>query len=211
MSNSNRVAYNRAKLEGKRFSSLIVLRFIEINKLKRAVWLCRCDCGKEIDVETGALQSGNTKTCGCNNVGRFVQSKDKKVCRKCFEDLIVGNNFLQGLQNSHNWICKSCKSKYDLKFKEKNPFINHASSIKKYGINATEYENLYNAQNGCCKICKDSAPLHSNDRTRLYVDHCHNTKKVRGLLCKNCNSGLGQFRENVKTMQDAIKYLNDNK
>jgi hypothetical protein len=143
--------------------------------------------------------------------GKFYQAHDIKICRKCQCELIDGNNFNVSLAKYQNWICNPCKNEYDLALKEKNPFRNHGASIRRYGISTTEYEQLYKEQNGCCKICKDLAPLHSNDRTRLYVDHCHDTKKVRGLLCKNCNSGLGQFRENIKTMEDAIQYLKDNK
>jgi hypothetical protein len=142
--------------------------------------------------------------------GRYYQAHDIKICRKCQCELIDGTNFSISLAKYQNWICNPCKSKYDLELKAIKPFRNHESSIKRYGLTAQEYEQLYKEQDGCCKICKDSAPLHSNNRTRLYVDHCHDTKKVRGLLCKNCNSGLGQFRENVKTMEDAIQYLKDN-
>ena len=44
---------------------------------------------------------------------------------------------------------------------------------------------------------------------RLFVDHCHNTGKYRGLLCVTCNTGLGAFKDNVDLMQKAIEYLNE--
>lgn len=44
----------------------------------------------------------------------------------------------------------------------------------------------------------------------LAIDHCHKTKKIRGMLCQNCNQALGKFKDNVLTMQKAIQYLIDN-
>src|SRR6266851_2205326 len=56
--------------------------------------------------------------------------------------------------------------------------------LKRYGISEEEYERLLRLQNGVCAICKEKP------EGWLCVDHCHLTGKVRGLLCKNCNSAL---------------------
>ena len=42
------------------------------------------------------------------------------------------------------------------------------------------------------------------------MDHCHKTKKIRGLLCHTCNSGLGMFKDNIEYLKNAIKYLEVN-
>jgi hypothetical protein len=44
----------------------------------------------------------------------------------------------------------------------------------------------------------------------LAIDHCHKTGKIRGLLCKNCNQGLGQFKDNIDLLLSAAKYLYEN-
>ena len=67
-----------------------------------------------------------------------------------------------------------------------------------------EYEQLHTLQNGKCKIC-DSPSL----KRKLAVDHCHDTGNIRGLLCENCNRGLGVFNDNVSTLTKAIQYLNE--
>jgi len=41
----------------------------------------------------------------------------------------------------------------------------------------------------------------------LAVDHCHDTNKVRGLLCKNCNTAIGLLKENLETMTKALEYV----
>lgn len=47
-------------------------------------------------------------------------------------------------------------------------------------------------------------------KRRLFVDHCHKTNKIRGLLCINCNNGLGAFKDNVFSLNRAIQYLKEN-
>ena len=66
-----------------------------------------------------------------------------------------------------------------------------------------EYQRLFIAQRGRCRICKQKE---AKGRL-LSLDHSHKTQEVRGLLCKNCNIGLGHFRDSVKLLKKAIKYL----
>ena len=56
-------------------------------------------------------------------------------------------------------------------------------------------------QNNLCAICKKEIGWESA------VDHCHVTKKIRGLLCRNCNLGLGAFKDNAETIRKAIEYV----
>ncbi len=58
-------------------------------------------------------------------------------------------------------------------------------------------------QKGRCKICK----VKFSKLVIPYLDHCHKTKKIRGVVCRPCNSGLGFFRDNKKYLQAAIDYL----
>ena len=75
----------------------------------------------------------------------------------------------------------------------------------KYGITVDEYEAMLVEQDHRCKICgtKDE----ESSRGKLYVDHDHKTKKVRGLLCHGCNTGLGAFKDNAEFLKSAIQYL----
>lgn len=77
--------------------------------------------------------------------------------------------------------------------------------VRKYGITISEYDDMLKKQGGGCAICKTSI---NQDYRNLVVDHCHKTNKVRGLLCSNCNRALGLFYDNIKTMENAIEYLN---
>lgn len=75
---------------------------------------------------------------------------------------------------------------------------------KKYGIDLNQYNQLLKDQNDCCKICETHK---SNFNKALAVDHCHESGKVRGLLCASCNTGLGQFKENSTLLGKAFIYL----
>jgi len=68
-----------------------------------------------------------------------------------------------------------------------------------------DYERILTEQNGACSICGTDQP--GVGRLRLVVDHCHATGRVRGLLCSNCNAGLGYFRDNPSLLASAISYL----
>lgn len=74
----------------------------------------------------------------------------------------------------------------------------------RYGIDQKEYDAILKSQGNKCKICNTE---HSGHKP-LCVDHCHNSTRVRGLLCKKCNTSLGLLREDPKIMLNAILYLN---
>lgn len=82
----------------------------------------------------------------------------------------------------------------------------HYSLKALYGLSAETYKEMLAQQNSSCKICK----THENNlKRRLFVDHCHETGKVRGLLCQYCNTMLGNAKDNVLVLQSAINYLSN--
>lgn len=78
-------------------------------------------------------------------------------------------------------------------------------SIKyRYGITVADYERLYLEQDGRCAICL--IPFSG----RAHIDHEHETGRIRGLLCRPCNVGLGHFGDNVEGLMRAVAYLERN-
>ncbi len=71
----------------------------------------------------------------------------------------------------------------------------------RYRMTTDEYNSLYEAQAGGCAICTRTG--------KLFVDHCHTTGIVRGLLCRYCNTGLGMFEDQPERLTRAIHYLSD--
>lgn len=76
---------------------------------------------------------------------------------------------------------------------------------RKYGITADEYQELHDAQGGVCAICRRSEE--AVGRSRLSIDHDHVTGKTRGLLCGQCNIGLGNFQDDPALLTVAAGYL----
>lgn len=76
--------------------------------------------------------------------------------------------------------------------------------FKHYGITRNQFNEMRIKQDFLCAIC---GRHESESHKGLHTDHCHQTKKIRGLLCSACNMGLGHFKDNVTLMTKAIKYL----
>lgn len=74
---------------------------------------------------------------------------------------------------------------------------------RRYGISKAKYDALFTAQGGLCAICRAACTTGRS----LAVDHDHKTGRVRGLLCANCNFGLGKFRDSSALLSAAINYL----
>jgi hypothetical protein len=75
------------------------------------------------------------------------------------------------------------------------------------------YCQMFEDQKGLCKICKIKilkGPIKGTKKDTCHVDHDHITGKVRGLLCRLCNNGLGNFRDSIDSLSKAIEYLRSN-
>ena len=77
----------------------------------------------------------------------------------------------------------------------------------KYKLNELQLNEMFIAQNKKCKICQTKYDLLSR-HNGLYIDHCHKTGKVRGLLCDRCNRSIGLLKDDVNILTKAIEYLN---
>lgn len=73
--------------------------------------------------------------------------------------------------------------------------------LKKYGLTEDSFKELLEYQNGLCAICKMEPGTH--------VDHDHETGHVRGILCANCNTGIGMLKDDSIIVENASKYLRE--
>lgn len=101
------------------------------------------------------------------------------------------------------------KKAYQIKYRRDNPQKSRASDwrnwLKKtYGLTIEQYQLMIEAQGNKCLICNDEFA----ERRKRHVDHCHKTGVVRGLLCQNCNFGIGAFRDRPDLLIAAANYLN---
>ena len=82
----------------------------------------------------------------------------------------------------------------------------------KFNLSIEEYNKILEKQNNSCAICKqDFDTIKQETNKSLCVDHNHENGEIRGLLCNNCNRGLGFFKDNAVSLLEAIKYLDKQK
>ena len=139
-----------------------------------------------------------------------------KTCSKCGETK-PRDAFSERKQTTNikeyvasNAYCKPCaaalvRERRLVCDKGRQAEIQRKSKLKRtYGISLPDFVAMLDAQNGRCAICKTDKP---GGKGVFQVDHCHATGDVRGLLCCNCNRGIGALKDNVKLLQRAIAYL----
>lgn len=86
----------------------------------------------------------------------------------------------------------------------RNPEAHFAQRLKPYGITPDEYRAILEIQGGGCDICGRTT---ARGRGRFHIDHCHETNTVRGILCSDCNLGLGKFEDDPERLEHAAVYL----
>lgn len=79
----------------------------------------------------------------------------------------------------------------------------------RYGLTIEQYKDMLEAQGGLCMICNrpETRKLRGKTDVSLAVDHCHSTGNIRGLLCGNCNKGIGLLGDNADGLAAALRYL----
>lgn len=167
---------------------------------------------------SGQIEYGYFYNCIKCGVEKFCR-KDKfniktGFCRNCMskERNVIKN------ANEEFRDCSKCKKNLHRSEFERTSqnysFCRKCSYLRKYRINFVEYEKLFENQNGLCAICNnpEEAKFRKTGNIKvLAVDHCHTTGKIRGLLCSHCNLALGQFKDNIEVLNNAIQYLIKNK
>lgn len=127
-----------------------------------------------------------------------------KTCTKCHcEKDTAAFHRDSRHKDGHKTQCKACTYEYNLKWNAENPErLTEARRRhhlrRKYGLSLETYEELLEAQMERCAICLrdfDGPP---------HVDHCHDSGVVRGLLCKNCNIGLGHFQDDPSVCRSRL-------
>jgi Recombination endonuclease VII len=139
----------------------------------------------------------------CGNVKPIVEfglrysgrgAKPKGYCRDCEATYQIEHSANPEGREQH----RKARSKWNAS--------NHEYFLAyRYGISKQRYDEMLAAQGGVCAICGTDKP---GGRDLVWqVDHCHNSNKIRGLLCGPCNRGLGQFRDDPIRLEAAVRYL----
>ena len=124
---------------------------------------------------------------------KYPQGKFKsKPCKNC-------KNLFSPQAPSHMYCSQECAD-YG---------VISAYLTRNYGITYSHYLEMLEKQNNRCSICGGEGFIMNKDihKLKLVVDHCHATGVVRGLLCHNCNRGLGLFKDDLNSLNKAMEYL----
>lgn len=140
-------------------------------------------------------------------------SDRNKMYRKNNKDKLNMYSKIWRLENKDR--IKEYQKKWELDNKQilseqsKKYYENHKEQYRRshmrrfYGITLEEFNKILDKQDNKCKICKNNFK-NSKD---THIDHCHETGKIRDLLCADCNKMIGTAKENVEILKEAIKYL----
>lgn len=137
-----------------------------------------------------------------------------KTCKKCKQEKSLSEfshkrpkNRKPGLQPH----CKECaiEDTRDWRLKQSTDRLKDLYYKRTYNITLKDFNNRFIIQEGKCLLCKKELNVFGISGDRACVDHCHTTGMIRGILCNECNRGLGYFKDNIMTLQNAIQYLSE--
>lgn len=141
----------------------------------------------------------------------YFFSSTHKQCRDC-KEIKEYKDFHRDKRSSGgiSYYCKECATTrsrlWHLNNKQNKDYLIRRRDTyyrMTYSLSLEDRNNLLLKQNNKCKICL--IPL--EDTPNTHIDHCHKSNTVRGILCTNCNRGLGHFQDSISILESAIMYL----
>ena len=133
-----------------------------------------------------------------------------KTCSKCGLILPESSEYFHKRKDGKNGLnafCKQCSNKRqrDYSATKKGKEVRRKVDLKRrFGITPEDYDRMIDSQNNKCKICGIIPEIN------LSIDHNHDTGEIRGLLCVDCNLGIGNLKT-IDNLKKAIRYLKDGK
>lgn len=221
---------------GNKYARLTVVSRAE-NKDKKAMWNCLCDCGNKKIVSGTHLRTNHVMSCGCYHseivaqIGKSNKGKSENRGKpRKYENYVgvlgtvIGATDRSEANGAVQYLVKCAKcgeihkrnakhlkqGQESQECKHYNPpnkmFEDRRDGIirRQYGITLAEYDQMLRDQDYKCAICGNEDEVEGR---RLAIDHCHDSGKVRGLLCGKCNRGLGLFYDNKDLLTNAMAYL----
>ena len=137
-------------------------------------------------------------------VGRVkYKNGDKNDCR--FENLTTFRKIAGEWDHSST----EGRNKYLREYRRVDPILEKERYLlRRFEISMDDYNRMLEAQGGVCAICKHPETHKRNGKLKaMAVDHSHKTGAIRGLLCCDCNTGIGKLKDSVNVLSNAIDYL----
>lgn len=171
-----------------------------------------CAAEKVLEEFPTQMKRGELVTLGtcrkCKNESQmqkyFANHEDNKARQRLYHE----KHRDRRLEDSRAWYADN-KEKHQAYYQENREEILQKDwergIQRRYGVSLEQYDSMLQEQNGKCAICKTEEPWQRSER--FAIDHDHLTGKVRGLLCHNCNKGIGLFADKPHDLQAARNYL----
>jgi hypothetical protein len=139
---------------------------------------------------------------------------EARTCSDCGETKPPSAFNASGRKGYIRRRCKACQSvkwaEWYAAHKSTVAYRDSGRNLRQYGLTRSDYEEMLVAQRGLCAVCGQPETTIDKKRAavrKLAVDHDHETGQVRGLLCGNCNHGVGKFRDSPRLLRAASEYL----
>ena len=182
------------ELLGKTVANFTVVERMGTSNLygaKKISWRCICVCGTE------SLRTSQA-------IKRILERGSiKAICRTCAMAR-QKVRCAEWYKRNRERVLANQKEYRQMSRAHRGAISRKRTLQRHFGISPEQYAERLKAQGGHCAICGKDDPAGRN----LAVDHCHTSGFVRGLLCLECNTGLGKFRESEQLLMRAINYLN---
>lgn len=132
-------------------------------------------------------------------------TQGEQVCHRCGVEKQYDAFDWQRDKGRYAYRCKVCRKASEKSKHEADPTRRRESNLRrKYGLSLAEFSVMVTAQGGGCAICGTAV---NPDGYSLAVDHCHDTGRVRGILCGPCNKAIGLLRDDPALLREAVRYL----
>jgi hypothetical protein len=128
-------------------------------------------------------------------------------CGKHYPAFMFGKD--KSRKDGLNPYCQPCSIRKGKKYYAKYRANGQARWRKlkaNFGVSKEDYEAMWEAQGKCCAICKTTE---ARGRGDFHLDHNHQTNKARGILCAECNVGIGKLLDSPKVLKSALAYLEE--
>jgi len=172
---------------GSKYGNWTIISEVFDNKWNKKSVNCQCICGTVRIVEICKLNDLN-ECRKCHILNKKVSVEERKIYKaKYFQE----NKEKIYERRKKNPVPTDVLKNYQLKYL--------------YNTSIDEIDAFYIVQKGRCYICK--RPFFGENKVRMVIDHDHKTNLIRSLLCHGCNVGLGNFKEDINSLKNAVKYL----
>lgn len=133
-----------------------------------------------------------------------INNKDKliKIKKKYKEN---HKKEIQNYNKKHRKVLRDYYNSYKRKWRSNNKNKTKNEKLKKYNLTIEDFYNLLKIQKNRCGICKKK--FNNSYSSFPCVDHNHKTGTIRGILCRNCNSGVGGLHDDIEIISNALKWV----